>query len=442
VLVVLLLLVSDCDGYVTAVMHRTSLRRCSARRPQQMLCPPLQVSMEEGDSGSNGDDDDNVHPTGGGRGGKRGKTATARTTTATGTTGVYVRPSGAIERGSGFFVPGLEGPRIRIVIGTVLLILTAANHFLGNTMMGGTAMGSGDENEYALLEGVVDLAAVGAVRRQHQPSSSSFEEVLSVAYSLLILFQAAIEYAKEERRAAGAVVVASGGTGARSSASGDRAPTRSSVGGVGGSGDSSVILDQQWDEASAASAALSGGNDDMFRSNVQWAAASYIAMTPATQMLLLTTTASSDDADARSTPTSSPTGAATVLYRLGVTDGGSNDSLQHSSPQEQRQKEDGIRAAMRELRKSKGGRIALPLTHPTVQALVTKTRGDAAPISSTDGKHHADGGRPPRTVILQRIDDDSCWLVASDQLLASFTRGDLRWLGQLAKSVANQDPNS
>ena len=44
--------------------------------------------------------------------------------------GVYVRPSGAIERGSGFFVPGLEGSRVRVVVGSVLLLLTAINHII------------------------------------------------------------------------------------------------------------------------------------------------------------------------------------------------------------------------------------------------------------------------------------------------------------------------
>ncbi|KAJ8601799.1 hypothetical protein CTAYLR_006831, partial [Chrysophaeum taylorii] len=42
--------------------------------------------------------------------------------------GFYVRPSAAIERGGGFFVPGLEGPKVRIAGGTAILALLAANH--------------------------------------------------------------------------------------------------------------------------------------------------------------------------------------------------------------------------------------------------------------------------------------------------------------------------
>ena len=35
--------------------------------------------------------------------------------------GVYARPSAAIERGSGFFIPGLEGSRVRLLFGILAL---------------------------------------------------------------------------------------------------------------------------------------------------------------------------------------------------------------------------------------------------------------------------------------------------------------------------------
>ena len=44
--------------------------------------------------------------------------------------GIYSRPSAAIERGSGFFVPGLEGSRIRFIFGITILVADAANHML------------------------------------------------------------------------------------------------------------------------------------------------------------------------------------------------------------------------------------------------------------------------------------------------------------------------
>ncbi len=36
--------------------------------------------------------------------------------------GFYRRPSKAIEQGGGFFIPGLEGERIRIVTALALLV--------------------------------------------------------------------------------------------------------------------------------------------------------------------------------------------------------------------------------------------------------------------------------------------------------------------------------
>jgi hypothetical protein len=39
----------------------------------------------------------------------------------------YRRPSAAMERGGGFFVPGLEGYKLRAVMGTLVLALFAAN---------------------------------------------------------------------------------------------------------------------------------------------------------------------------------------------------------------------------------------------------------------------------------------------------------------------------
>lgn len=298
------------------------------------------------------------------------------------TAGVYVRPSGAIERGSGFFVPGLEGPRVRLVFGTVLLVLTAVNHFLGNN---NSMMGMGNTGAIVPVQ------------------ESSFEEVLAVVYSLLILFQAAIEYAKEIRQAE--APLSGGGAGARG-------PSREKSTMYTAS---DVVFDQHWDGVPSATDV-----DASYRSNVQWAAASYLAMTPATQMLLLTS-----DVEA-SSPSSSP--GARVLYRLGAVEftGGSDASLDDSHGEK-----GGVQAALQELRKSKGGRIALPLTHPAVKALGRRCASTALTTITPEKE-----GYSPRTIILQRITDNSCWLVASNQLLASFTPGDLKWLGQLAKYVA------
>ena len=39
----------------------------------------------------------------------------------------YKRPSAALERGGGFFVPGLEGYKLRAAMGTLVLTLLALN---------------------------------------------------------------------------------------------------------------------------------------------------------------------------------------------------------------------------------------------------------------------------------------------------------------------------
>ena len=50
--------------------------------------------------------------------------------------GIYSRPSAAIERGSGFSIPGLEGPRIRLLFGMTVLIADGANHLFAESQVG------------------------------------------------------------------------------------------------------------------------------------------------------------------------------------------------------------------------------------------------------------------------------------------------------------------
>ncbi|BAM79343.1 hypothetical protein CYME_CME124C [Cyanidioschyzon merolae strain 10D] len=42
----------------------------------------------------------------------------------------YSRPSAAVERGGGFYVPGLDGPQLRFLLGLTCLFLLALNHFV------------------------------------------------------------------------------------------------------------------------------------------------------------------------------------------------------------------------------------------------------------------------------------------------------------------------
>ena len=240
--------------------------------------------------------------------------------------GVYSRPSAAIERGSGFFIPGLEGPRVRLVFGIVVLVLTVLNHVLLSA----------------------NLPTV------------AFPERVAVVYAVLLLIQAAIEFGKEEK---GYVVTLE---------------TSDSQQGE------SIASSLSQSTFSTLSTFLS--NDEKER--IQWAAASYLSLTPATQIMLL----NRNDG---------------VVYRLGAT----------ASPADSISTEmEGTQAAFVALDKSSGGRISLPLTHPAVVAL---------DLNEEDS----------RCIVLQKIDNESCWIMTSNQLLTAFTKDDLKWLGQLAKHV-------
>lgn len=63
-------------------------------------------------------------------GADRRRRAATRTATAQ-WRNLYVRPSAAIERGGGFYVPGLEGGRLRILVGALIGALLALNHAVG-----------------------------------------------------------------------------------------------------------------------------------------------------------------------------------------------------------------------------------------------------------------------------------------------------------------------
>ena len=251
-------------------------------------------------------------------------------------TGVYVRPSAAVERGSGFFFPGLEGPRVRLFVGGLLLLATGANHVLS-------------------------------------ASTSGFSEALSVFYSLLVLLQGAIETSKEGRIET--IAARSTNTSANSGA----ATTPAS---------SSQQLAKQWSSSSS---------DPDWQGRVEWAAASFLSMTPATHMILLRQSSLSE--------------AAFVEFWLGVTGLASFPTTDNIPA--------GATAALNTIQQSTGGRVALPSDHPAATGLLA------------DDVYR-------RCVILQRITPTTCWVVASEDLLASFTKQDLQWLGRLAEYVAEE----
>jgi hypothetical protein len=82
-----------------------------------------------------------------------------------------------------------------------------------------------------------------------------------------------------------------------------------------------------------------------------------------------------------------------------------------------------FRAATKTLELSAAGRVALPDAHPTFAFL-----REAAAAAKKGGS----GDGAVRTVVLQRVDERTCWVVASPDPLAAFPPPDLALLGRLA----------
>ena len=178
---------------------------------------------------------------------------------------------------------------------------------------------------------------------------------------------------------------------------------------------------------------------DSYQTKIEWMAAAYLTMTPTTQLLLLVhTNHTLREAE----------GEGRVRYRIGPAAlVGAGVDREDAGILAQ-----GVTAALQELQHSSGGRIAVPLQHPAVQALLFPGGGGGTeddPNTDTNTATTATGRREEgsssshhhgvRTVILQRITVDSCWLVASDELLAKYTTNDLKWLGQLAQYAQVQE---
>ena len=261
------------------------------------------------------------------------------------TTGVYARPSAAIERGSGFFIPGLEGSRVRLLFGILALVLTYVNNSLGSVTTGG----------FDISETVAVLAGV------------------------LLLLQAAVEFGQEL------------GFGVQQKSGASDAT-------IGDSGTSAAAASSANLEQRIAPSLVDRGAEAV--ATVKWAAATYVALTPASHVIVV-----ADNGEGTEPA---------FLYELGDF-GNSADENNMSSDVET-----GVKAAIDEVCNSKGGRVSLPSDHPAAINLLPES------------------GR--RCVLLQRISaaDPSggrrlCMVVGSNQLLQAFTKNDLRWLGRLAQ---------
>ena len=154
--------------------------------------------------------------------------------------GVYVRPSGAIERGSGFFVPGLEGSKVRVLFGIVLLAATALNHVLSSSP---------------------------TLSHSTEITVNSFLEGLAASYSILLLVQTGIENRINTRRESLVVEGASSPT-----------PTSSAT----------AIYQQKWFIPVITTTTYhEDGSGKDWKDRVEYVAQSYLTLTPATHMTLL-----------------------------------------------------------------------------------------------------------------------------------------------------------
>lgn len=300
----------------------------------------------------------------------------------------YVRPSAAIERGSGFYVPGLEGEKIRLAVGTVLL----------------------------------GACLLQLIQLRQQASTAPVEQdpalILAAVYSCLVLVQSGIELARDsaqrERRKSRERKDDDGVSSEEPEppsepATRDAEASSSSSEGSGScwaTGSDGLIAAIFTDAAAGDDNNASSKGVEEWKDRVEWIAATYLSLTAARRMLLVR-----DDRlvfDSGGQPArvggEGPSAAATATASTA------------------------FRSAIQTLQRSTAGRVALPDAHPTFRYILRATKGRQSDGPSSRGSPAA----AIRTVLLQRVDADTCWVVTSSELLAAFPRQDLALLGQLA----------
>jgi hypothetical protein len=244
--------------------------------------------------------------------------------------GIYSRPSAAIERGSGFFIPGLEGPRIRLLFGITVLIADAASHFLAESQPG-------------------DVGQLIA------ESTAAF-------YGVLLLLQGIIESGGKRNSQADTSIDENGDV----------------IGNDGGR-----VKEEITDGVTL--------NIDTVCS-IRKVANTIIDFTPTKYVML---------ADKKS-------GA---LYTLNSSSGVAPICTCDEEITL-------INLALNAVSESRGGRVALPSDHPVSKLLPPSTS---------------------RCILVQKVnsftDSQYCFILGSDSLLPSYTKNDLRWIGQLSETI-------
>ncbi len=226
--------------------------------------------------------------------------------------GVYTRPSGAIERGSGFFVPGLEGSRIRLAFGLIVIAVDVATIFA-------TSSSSDD-----------------AIRTMEDSGGRTVSEFLAGFYGALLLLQGIIEMRIEGRgRRGGDVIVVNGGV----SDYDNDDDGRGNVGGGKGRG----VKDNKYADDGALSARTTDVDD---LDHIRRMASAIVALTPATEFRYV-----AEDYG--------------VLYSLGRAD---DDGVVVDPDDERRFATLVLDAVM--LGSRGGERVALPADHPASMGLL------------------------------------------------------------------------
>uniref|UniRef100_A0A7S0BH83 GAF domain-containing protein n=1 Tax=Rhodosorus marinus TaxID=101924 RepID=A0A7S0BH83_9RHOD len=85
--------------------------------------------------------------------------------------GFYIRPSKAIEKGGGFYVPGLRGWRLRASVGSLLIALLTANHI---------SAGPNLPRDFLISELIAGLSATGVIASAAYTAWSEAEEEAAV----------------------------------------------------------------------------------------------------------------------------------------------------------------------------------------------------------------------------------------------------------------------
>jgi hypothetical protein len=303
--------------------------------------------------------------------------------------GVYVRPSGAIERGSGFYVPGLEGPKVRLAFGGVLILVLLANHFLSPS----------------------------------STTSSSFVETLSVFYAGLVLLQGLVQYKRESNKQSMIMTTMVDDDNDNRNLDDGSSPSIST-----NSNNNYITYQQSW--------SVSVDDDlDGWKDRVEWATQTFTALTPATDVLLVGRDGVFFSYGRRRRHRGGS--------RTGTVLAGDDDDYDAA-----RVLADAVTSTIAQ---STGGRVALPPTHPVVQMLnAADNNNDETDddVASTSGSTKRRTVILQRVTAAADTDNDDagrnansslCLVVASDRPLAAFQPTDLEWLGRLAAYLKPED---